>query len=343
MEAITLELGKSELCEFGGVSGVFLLALIIESELFAGVDAVDRVGNDFVPQGGGTLVIAAALRHLGKLAASAGMDVTGQAEIDGLDASGLGAVGLSTAQKKTGEAEEVEAGDVIIENRVFPEKRVHFCVESGEAAQIHLIVANDAHQWPGGTSAQIIEIKLGNERGSDIVVAMPAEARRIEDVTFELDQAHRTEAQLPDSAGRMEEIKMRGEPRNGDRPGHGETTFKQRPVEGFSVEGDENGTFGDAGGQFVKQGMLLGKVTHEELFDLKAASIPPGETHEKSIGAGAAGEAGGFGVEKQPLRGIGESSASTARESFIARMGKKRERSGQGFDKFRGGEPVAKG
>lgn len=109
------------------------------------MDAVDGVGNDFVPQGSGEFMVAAPLGHLGELAAGAGTDVTGQTKIDGLDASGLGAVGLPSAQKKAGEAEEVEARDVAIVSGVFPEKRVHSYVQSSEAAKIHLIVANDAH------------------------------------------------------------------------------------------------------------------------------------------------------------------------------------------------------
>ncbi len=279
MGSITPKRGESQFCEFGGAKRVFPLALVIKSELLASVDAVDGVGNDFVPQSSGTLVIATALGHLGEFAAGAGMDVTGQAQIDGLGASRLGTVGFTTAKKEAGEAEEVETGNVVIESGVFPEKRVHFGVQSREPAQIHLIVANYVHQRPGGTSAQIIEIKLGNECGRDVVVAMPAEARGIEDVTLEFDQAHGAEAQPPDSASGMEEIEMRGEPRNGNGTGHGEAAFKKRPIEGFSVEGDKHGTLGDAGGQLVKQGMLFGKVPHEELLDLKAASVPPGETH----------------------------------------------------------------
>jgi len=58
-------------------------------------------------------------------------------------------------------------------------------------------VANDAGERLRGPASQIVEIKLRNEPGRNIVVAMPAQARDIEDVTFEFHEPHRSEAQLP--------------------------------------------------------------------------------------------------------------------------------------------------
>jgi len=58
-------------------------------------------------------------------------------------------------------------------------------------------VANDAGERLRGPAPQIVEIKLRNERGRNIVVATPAEARGIEDVAFQFHKPHRTEAQLP--------------------------------------------------------------------------------------------------------------------------------------------------
>jgi len=322
MRSMKSQLGESKFCEFRGASGIFSVAFVIEGKLLAGVDAVDRVGNDFVPQGGGALVVAAAFGHLSELAAGTRVNVTRQAEIDRLNAGGLSAVGFTATKQEAGEAEEVEAGYVAIESGVFPEKRVDFGVQSSKPAQIHLIVADDAYQGPVRTSAQIVEVKLRDESRSDVVFAVPAEARRVENVTLEFDQAHGAEAELPDRASRMEKVKMRSEPRSGDGTSHGEAAFEERPIERFSVEGDENGTLGDAGGQFVQQRVFVGEIAHEKLFDLKTAGVPPAETHQESIGAGAAGEAGGFGIEEEPLRRIGESGASATRKRFIARVRK---------------------
>lgn len=114
MGSIAPKLGESEFCKFGSAKEIFLLALVMEGQLFAGMYAVDGVGNDFVPKSGGAVVVTAALGHLGKLAACASVNVPWQTEINGLDAGRLGAVSFSPAEKKTGEAEEVEAGDVVI-------------------------------------------------------------------------------------------------------------------------------------------------------------------------------------------------------------------------------------
>jgi len=128
MRSMKSQLGESEFCEFGGASGIFSVAFVIEGELLAGVDAVDRVGNDFVPQGGGALVVAATFGHLSELAAGTRVDVDGQTAIDRLEAGGLSAVGFTAAKQEAGEAEEIEAGYVAIESGVFPEKRVDFGV-----------------------------------------------------------------------------------------------------------------------------------------------------------------------------------------------------------------------
>ena len=74
----------------------------------------------------------------------------------------------------------------------------------------------------------------------DVFFAMPAQARRVQDVAFEFDQAHRAEAQLPERARRMQQVEVRGEFRRGDGAGHREAIFQQRPVEGFAVEGDQD-------------------------------------------------------------------------------------------------------
>src|SRR5690242_19869106 len=50
--------------------------------------------------------------------------------------------------------------------------------------------------------------------------------------------------------------------------------------------------------------MLLALLAHKKLFDFEAARVPPGDAHEKRIGAGASGQSSGFRVEEKPLPGI---------------------------------------
>src|SRR5580704_18107676 len=117
-------------------------------------------------------------------------------------------------------------------------------------------------------------------------------------MALQLDKADGAEAQLPKRARGMKKVEMRGEARRGNGARHGAAIFEKRPVEGFSVEGDENGAIGEARGKFMKERMLFGKIAHEKLFDLQAAGVPPGDAYEKWIGAGAACEASGFRIQE---------------------------------------------
>ena len=173
-------------------------------------------------------------------------------------------------------------------------------------------MANNARDWIAGAAAKIVEVILRNEGGDDVIFAMPAEARGIENAALQLDKADGTEAQLPKRASGVKKIEMRGEARSGDGARHGEAIFEKRPVEGFAVESDENGAVGEARGEFMKERVLLGKIAHEKLFYLQTAGVPPGDAYEKGISAGAAGEAGGFCIQEKPLRGIFKSGACAA-------------------------------
>ncbi len=97
---------------------------------------------------------------------------------------------------------------------------------------------------------------------------MPTDTRSVEDATFELDQTHGSKAQLPECPSRMQQIEMGREARDTDGARHREPIFEQRPIERFSIEGDEHRALGDMRGKLVEQRMLFAEVAHEELLDL---------------------------------------------------------------------------
>jgi len=68
--------------------------------------------------------------------------------------------------------------------------------------------------------------------------------------------------------------------------------------------------------------MLFGKVAHKELLDLQAAGVPPRQTNQKCVRAGATGEPGGFRIEEKPLLRIFQRGTSLAGERFVAGAGK---------------------
>ncbi len=223
------------------------------------------------------------------------------------------------------------------------EDSIHFSEKRGESTKIHLVVPDDAGEGLAGAAAKIVEIKLRNERGRDIIVATPAESGCVQDVTLELDKPDRAEAQAPQRPRRMQQIEMRGELRNANGAGHGEAIFQERPIEGFAVESDEDRTFGDASGKLLEERIFLVEIAKEELFDLEAAGVPPGEADEECVSAGAAGEAGGLGVQEEPFVGIFKSGASTARQLFIACTREKIESYGRRRREFGSREPIANG
>ncbi len=90
------------------------------------------------------------------------------------------------------------------------EQAENFSGQRGEAAQVHLIVAENSDQRLGRPSAQIIKIHLRNQRGIDVIVARPFEraALAAQDVPLQILEAHRTKPQPPELARRMQQIQM---------------------------------------------------------------------------------------------------------------------------------------
>ena len=64
--------------------------------------------------------------------------------------------------------------------------------------------------------------------------------------------------------------------------------------------------FSDPLSQGEQQRAFLAVLAQEKLLNLKSAAFPPRNTNEKCIRAAAAGKAGGFRVQKEPLLWIGD-------------------------------------
>src|SRR5262249_27445483 len=104
----------------------------------------------------------------------------------------------------------------------------------------------------------------------------------------------------------MQQIEMRGELRDAHGTRHREEIFKERPIEGLAVESDQYGTFCYAVSKFVQDGVLFLEASHQQLLDLQAACVPPGQADEKRVRSCAAGESRRFRIEEEPLRRIGK-------------------------------------
>src|SRR5580692_673447 len=170
---------------------------------------------------------------------------------------------------------------------------------------------------------------------------MPAQTSRIENVTFQFDEPHRTKAELPKSTRWVKKIDVRYESRRLDAARHREAAVEQRPVESFAVESHKYWSFGDARGEFVQQRIFFRKVAHEKLLDLQRAGIPPGQPDQKCVRPCAAGKACGFRVEEEPLGRILQCVASVFEERRVTRAREKLDRDGGWLERLRRREPVA--
>jgi hypothetical protein len=320
-KALAAELEERELREFKGTRVIPLAALIVDGQLLASAYAVVRITDEFVPETGRGFGFAASFGQQSEFARSLGAEQGREPRFEGFGADRMGAVPFAATIQEARETEKVEGLRFIKRGIAFVKQGIDFAIESGEAAQVHLIVFKHGGQRKRRAATKVVEIKLRYQGGDDLVFAMPAKAGRIQDVAFQYDEANRTEAKPPERAGRMKQVEMSRELGNLDRAGHGEATLEERPIECFAIEGNQDGTLRDARRELLEQRIFLGKIAKEKLFDLETAGVPPRETDEESVGAGAAGEAGGFCVEEEPLVRVFKRNAGAARESFIASAG----------------------
>ncbi len=334
---------ESEFGELHGAQKIAGVALVVHRQLFAGKSSFLRIGDQFVPQAGGSFAVATTFCHQRQFASCLWTELGRKTSIERKRAGRMGKVSFAFPVKEFRQTEKIERVGLCEAIFARSEQGIDFAEKSRESTQVHLIVSDDSSERLAASAAQIIEVELRDESGGDVVFAAPAEAGGVEHVALEFDEAHGTEAQSPQGAGGMEQVEMRGELRDAYGAGHGEAIFKERPIEGFPVEGDKHRTLGDAGREFVKKGIFFVQVAEEKLFNLKAAGVPPAEPNEESVSAGAAGESGSFGVEEKPFFRVAYGRVSAAGDFFVASAREEFEGGGRWRHEFRGGEPVSDG
>ena len=175
----------------------------MDGELFTSQNTILWVGSEFEPERGCGGVVAVAFGEQGKLAAGARAEFGGEAEIERLRTSDVGTFGIAAPLEESREPEEIEAVDSFALCVLRCDESVDLAKKGGQAAQIHLVVPQDAYKWIRGAAAKIVKIILGDKRGRDVVFTMPAEARSVKNVAFQLDKTHGTETKFPKRARGM--------------------------------------------------------------------------------------------------------------------------------------------
>ena len=156
-----------------------------------------------------------------------------------------------------------------------------------------------------GPPAQVIKINSGNQRAVNVFASRPAQRCGAQHALLEMTELDAADLQFPDFSRGMEKIEMCVENGNWDGPRHLKPANQQWPVEALSVERNQNRALPESAGKFEQNGIFLGGIAHEELFDLDPARIPPCQSDQKCNISCAPYKSGRFGIEKEPFRGIG--------------------------------------
>jgi hypothetical protein len=87
--------------EFRRAAKILGAALVIDGQLFAGVHAVLRIANNFLPDFGGAGMLAASLGHQREIAACLRAEFGRQPRIQRLRARGMCPLGVAASLKKS--------------------------------------------------------------------------------------------------------------------------------------------------------------------------------------------------------------------------------------------------
>ena len=285
--------------ESGGATRIASAVLVINGQLFVGFEALAGIAEHFFPHLPGNIVVAIAFRKARQRTPGKptgfGRQFAGDRTLVKPACEDAFPAPLANAR----DAEEFER--IAAEFYGIGQQGEDADGKRGEAAEVHLIVIEDRDERIWRAAAEIVEIHLRNQLGDEIGAAM-----KTEDMLFEFGETDGAEAQSPKIARGMQEIEMGAQGGRANHARHAIARFEQRPIEGFSVERDEDGALRDAFGERGEKRVLLALFAHEELLDFETTCIPPGDADHEGISAGAAGESRCFGIEEEPLRGIGD-------------------------------------
>ena len=147
----SVKFGQTEAGKFQCASRILCAPLVMDGELFTSQNTILGIASEFEPERGCGGVVAAALGEQGKLSASSWAEVDGKAEIKGLRASDVCAIGSAATLKESREAEEIEAVYSIAVCVSRGEKCVDLAKKGRKAAEIHLIVAQQCLRLDRGS------------------------------------------------------------------------------------------------------------------------------------------------------------------------------------------------
>ena len=194
-------------------------------------------------------------------------------------------------EEPAAESDELGAGERDVVRGV--EGTGHDGGEAGERDDVETVVLEDAFQRPGAACADVVEIELRDEFAGHV-----ADARDAEYTLFELPEPAAFKLELPETARAVEEVEVLHACEGRTAARHAIARFQQRLIEGAAVVGDQDVEVFEVRGEGGEGGGFFGKVAEEELADDEAGGRNASNAGDEGDGAGAAGQACGFGVEE---------------------------------------------
>src|SRR5262249_32734342 len=168
--------------------------------------------------------------------------------------------------------------------------------ESREGEDVLAVVVEDPSQGACVAATDPVEVDAGNLLAGNVT-----EAAKAEQLDLEVLQPAGIQTELPQPTSGVKQVEVREGGQGGTRAVQAEAGVQQRDVEHLAVEGDEVPEAGKVLGQRLQRRRLLVVVPHEVLADDEAAALDEADTDQERRRARAAGEARGFGVEKDRL------------------------------------------
>lgn len=168
------------------------------------------------------------------------------------------------------------------------------CRQRGGGEDVEAVVGDDPGERCRIPGADELEVELRDEVAGHVVVPLETE-----DSLLEVHQTAAFGDGAPEASRRMQEVDVGqvGQP----QPAEGRPRLQQRPVERPAVERDEAARLFQLAEEGVEDRFLFVVVAHEVLSNAEGVADEATDADQECVGAGAALEPGGLGVDEESV------------------------------------------
>ena len=165
-----------------------------------------------------------------------------------------------------------------------------------EAEHVLPVVLQRRLQRRAPATPEVVEVGLGDQVAGDVVLPLEAEQPLLD-----RPQGAPFETGPEEAAGEVEEVDMVSLGELTGEPRHQPAGPEQWQVEAEPVVGRQPPRLAELGVERDEEGGLVARLGEEELDKLNPVGVGTADRRREDLGPGAAGEAGGLGVEEAEL------------------------------------------